>query len=226
VQVRRRNGLRLRFSALLGDDVCMVAGVPVTSVVRTAFDVGRWTAWPESVVSLDAFAAALRLHLGLVAEIAECRPGWRGTPQLRRGVALADPRARSRGESRMRLLWVLEAQLPAPQSNAAVRLLDGRLLGVVDLLDPASGLVGEYDGSGHREALQHADDNAREEGLEAADLTVVRLGGPDLSRGRRLRSVERLRTAHARAIERTLLPKRWTWSSPKIDIDVRHAVRS
>ena len=57
---------------------------------------------------------------------------------------------------------------------AVVRDGDGRLLGISDLLDPATGLLGEYDGAQHREELQHALDNAREEGFEDDGLTVYR----------------------------------------------------
>ena len=123
----------------------------------------------------------------------------------------------------MRLLWTLEAGLAAPEVNPTIRSADGRFLGIVDLLDVESGLVGEYDGAGHREPTQHADDNAREEGLEEAGLTVVRFGGADLARARRRRSVERLRVGRRRALQLNSQSRGWTWQPAEIDIDVRHA---
>ena len=43
-----------------------------------------------------------------------------------------------------------------------------------DLLDDATGLVAEYDGSSHREASEHTEDNNREETMEGLGLVVAR----------------------------------------------------
>ena len=132
-------------------------------------------------------------------------------PTLRRALPLVDPRAASLGESRLRLLWVLDAGLPAPAVNAAVTTIDGRLLGIADLLDPDAGLVGEYDGAVHRDLWQHTRDDAREEWLESAGLVVVRATAVDLRAEHRARTVNRLRVAHARAVARDRAADRWTW---------------
>ena len=69
----------------------------------------------------------------------------------------------------------VEVGLPRPEVNLPVFDREGRLLGIPDLLWPDAALVLEYDGSGHRDRRQHRDDNVREELLECAGLTVVRV---------------------------------------------------
>src|SRR3954447_802486 len=68
---------------------------------------------------------------------------------MRAALDLASEDSRSPNETRMRLVWVLDAGLPVPAVNQPVYDLDGRLLGVADLLDVAAGVVGEYDGEDH-----------------------------------------------------------------------------
>ena len=211
-QIRPRPGIRVRRTGLADDDVRLVAGTAVTTVERTAFDLARWSEWREAVAGLDVMARGLGVELGAVAALAEQRSRWRGSRSALLALSYADPRARSRGETRMRLLWRLDAGLPRPQVNATIRTAGGRFLGIVDLLDVETGLVGEYDGAGHRDEQQHAADNAREEDLEDAGLVVVRLGAPDLRGARRAFSARRLIAGHERA-RRGLgaQPPRWTW---------------
>ena len=45
----------------------------------------------------------------------------------------------------MRLVWVLDAGLPAPLVNQHVGDERGRLLGKADIFDPVAGVFGEYD---------------------------------------------------------------------------------
>lgn len=112
----------------------------------------------------------------------------------------------------MRVLWMVDAGLPRPLVNAPVYLANGEFLGVPDLLDEASGLVGEYDGAGHRALQQHIEDNVREEGLESGGLVVVRAGSLDLTRyrdrtaGRLLNGYRRANSRHPGTINWTLAP--------------------
>lgn len=220
-QLRRRDDLEPFRSDLAEGDVCEVDGIPVTTPVRTAFDLARRSTLTEGVASVDALLAASGTAVETVAWYAEQRPGWRGVPRARQVLTHADPRARSRGESRLRMLWVVEAGLPAPQSNPTVLHEDGHVLGEPDLLDPDSGLVGEYDGAVHRELRRHAHDNAREEGFEAAGLVVVRATALDLGQHRR-RTVWRLLQAHARAVAQSGRRARWTWRpAPSVQLPRR-----
>ncbi len=203
-----RAEVRVLRSELGADDIRVVDGVPVTSPVRTAFDLARTGPLESAVVALDALARAKVVRLDDVADYVERHRGWRGAARARRAVALADPRTRSCAETRLRLLWVLDAGLPAPLVNPSVQHIDGYLLGEVDLLDPEAGLVGEYDGAAHRVLAQHAADNNREEWLEDAGLIVFRATGVDLTSQRR-RSIARLKAGHARGLRRDRGRDRW-----------------
>jgi hypothetical protein len=210
-QMRPRPGLQITRSRLDPADVVEVDGVPVTSPVRTAFDMARLQPARPAVVALDILGRQLRLPLGAVSSYALRHAGWRGAPGARRVLELADARAASAGESRVRLLWMLDAGLPRPEVNAYVLRPTGEVLAVADLLDPDAGLVGEYDGAGHRGLEQHTRDNAREEWLEAAGLVVVRFTALDLQPRNLRRTVERLRVAHARGLARDRARDAWTW---------------
>jgi len=190
------------------DDIVEICGVPVTRAVRTAFDLARHGPLEASVIALDLLSRGRPAFLAEVADYLGERPGWRGVPLARRALGLASPRTRSPRESGFRLFWTLECGLAAPEVNASVLTTDGWMLGMGDLLDPTAGLLGEYDGAGHRDELQHALDNAREERIEDCGLVVVRLGHLDLVR-HRARSRQRLLTGHARAL-RTPAGD-WTW---------------
>lgn len=100
-------------------DVTEVAGLRVTTPVRTALDVGRTLAAEDAVAMLDAFLRdGLVRHRELVAAL----PGvarMRGNVQLRSLVAMADGRAGCRAESVLRLRWYA-ARLPTPTPRVVV----------------------------------------------------------------------------------------------------------
>ena len=188
----------------------LVHGIPCTSAVRTGFDLARHRSLREAVVALDQLGRLLQLQPDAVLHYAQERRGWRGVPQVRRAVGLTDPRALSTGETRLRLVWVLDARLPVPEVNAEVFDRDGWFLGMGDLLDSDAGMLGEYDGGGHRDAERHTIDNAREEWLEDSGLIVVRATSIDVGRERR-RTAIRLVTAHRRGRARDRSRDRWTF---------------
>lgn len=203
------SGIRPFRSDLEADDVVIADGARVTSPVRTAFDLARLAPrLTEAVVALDAMAAEIGVDLRAVEAYARARPRWRGRPLARTALGLADCRSRSPQESRLRMLWVLDAGLPRPQPNQAVHDRRGQLLGEVDLFDVDSGLVAEYDGAHHADADQRAVDNARHEALERHGLQVVRVAASDLTRYRR-RTVMRLRDAHERGLARDRAMDAW-----------------
>ncbi len=202
-------GVRPFRSDLDHGDVVERDGVRLTSPLRTAFDLGRLApSVPEAVVALDCVVRDLGVDPVQVAAYAWDRPGWRGLPRLRQALGLVDPRSRSPQESRTRVLWVLDAGLPAPKVNWPVLDLDGRLLGEVDLLDVDAGLVVEYDGAHHAGEEQRGIDATRHETLDRHGLEVVRLVAGDLTTHRR-RTVHRLRRAHAAGLARDRARDRW-----------------
>jgi hypothetical protein len=106
------------------------------------------------------------------------------------------------------VVWVREAGLPYPLVNVALHGTKGQLLGLPDLFDVESALVGEYDGAGHRIDTQHQADNIREERFESHNLTVVRATKGDLL-GSRRPLVERLRDGRRRGLERVRARDKW-----------------
>lgn len=207
-------GIRPFRSDLDPSDVVEVEGVRLTSALRTAFDLGRLaSSVTEAVVCLDVVVRDLGVRTDELLAYAEERPRWRGVQRLRRAVPLVDPRAKSPQESRFRMLWVLDAGLPRPLCNWPVLDLDGHLLGEVDLLGVAAGLVGEYDGADHSGAYRRSVDHARHDTLLRHRLRVVRTAAPDLGRYRR-RTVHRLRTDHALGMARDRSRDLWVPGRP------------
>ncbi len=102
--------------------------------------------------------------------------------------------------------------LPPPLVNRPVFDRRGRLLAIVDLLDPAAGLVGEFDGADHRGARRHSDDVAREDVLRRHGLEVFRVTGPDLARPERV--TRRMIEARNRSRWETEVDRRWTVAAP------------
>ncbi len=201
------------------NEICVIEGVRVASPLRAAFDGARFaTDLQEAVVFADAVA-----HLGLVdleqlSRYVAGHPGWKGVRQAARAVALADRAARSPGESRLRVLYMLEAGLPRPEVNLPIFNLQGGLLGIGDLLDEEAGLVTEYDGNLHRERFRHHNDNIREEAFERAGLVVVRADAVDL-KDDHTEVVRRLLGGYQDGLARDRRRDRWTVVEPQWWID-------
>jgi hypothetical protein len=181
-------------------------GIPCASPERALLDAMRLaTSEREAVVAIDmALAAGLTTWARVRAEWEE-QPRRVGAARVRFGLAWAQDRSRSPWETRLRLLWVLDAGLPTPLVNREVRRLDGRPIGVPDLLDPGTGLVAEYDGALHRDRSRHRRDNTRRERFVEAGLEPVTVVAGDPAS----QIVARLRAAHARAAARPASPRAW-----------------
>jgi hypothetical protein len=151
-----------------------------------------------------------------VAEIIDytaAHPRRGGVRLARQVLQQVDPRTRSGQESRLRLLWTLDAGLPPPLVNQPVADVSGRIIAEVDLLDPEAGAVAEYDGGHHASAERRAADHVRVEGLEGLGLTVVRLAAPDLD-NYRSRTVVRLRTLRETGLRRDRRRDGWRLVTP------------
>jgi uncharacterized protein DUF559 len=145
---RAHPGLQIHRGALAADAVRPCRGVQVTAAVPTAYDLGRRPGLVEAVVAIDALANAGRFDPGAVLRWAQQHPGARGHRQLRRAVALADRRAGSPMETRLRLVLVLGG-LPAPEVQFPV-LDDTRRRAVwLDLAYPQQRIGIEYEGADH-----------------------------------------------------------------------------
>jgi hypothetical protein len=169
----------------------------------------------EAVVALDMASAAGLVTIDELGQVLAARPSWRGVPgvpQAREALALADDGSASPPESRLRLVWVIDAGLPPPLVNVAVHDRSGRFLGIPDLLDPVAGLAVEYDGEDHRSAQRHSDDVDREAGFRSVGLEVTRVTNRDLRDRPRL--VDRLLVARRRALFLPEADRRWVLGRP------------
>lgn len=194
-------------------------GITFVGPIRTAADLARRaSSLVEAVVALDTMLAAEVVdEADLVAATSRLH-GRRGAKQARLALGLARPGVRSPGESRLRMIYLLEAGgAEGLLVNPTVADLDGRFVAIPDLLDEEAGLALEYDGAqwsgaerpaGHRDRAQHREDNVREEGLESLGLAVVRADGDDVSRFRR-ELVGRLVRARGRGLLRDRTRDGW-----------------
>lgn len=153
-----RPGLLVHRDRLDPDEIQMCRGLPVTTPVRTAYDLARWQEQLiEAVVAVDALANRGQGdhdhdHAGFdpadVLRLAKRHPGARGSARLPRVVELADRRSGSPMETRLRLVLVLRG-LPVPEVQYPV--LDDRRRRAVwlDLAYPEHRIGIEYEGADH-----------------------------------------------------------------------------
>ena len=86
-----------------------------TTVQRALFDEMRLSAdLRAAVIAMDMSAAARLISVALMAGYVSFRRAWTGVGLVRHAIALATDHSRSPQETRMRLVWVLDAGLPFP----------------------------------------------------------------------------------------------------------------
>lgn len=144
-----------RRRGLIASDLTRVEGIPVTTALRTALDLGRLLWRFDALAALDGFLRAGVPQDILIAEIGRFRR-YRGVRQLRVLAPLADKRSESPGESALRLHWI-DAQLPRPELQIWIYDDDGTPLFRLDIGDPDCRYAAEYDGEEH-----HSSDEDRE----------------------------------------------------------------
>lgn len=185
----RAEGIQGHQLPLRADELVLLSGLRVTSPERTFCDLasdarlglGDLIAVADHVLRRDlerggdALAAAERLR----SAVANHR-SRRGRPRLRHALALADARAESAQESRLRVLLV-ESGLGAPELQHEVTDARGHVVARLDLAFPAHRLAIEYEGDHHRtENHQWRRDVQRTRDLEYFGWRVVRVTAADL----------------------------------------------
>ena len=210
---RKRSGVTFSYDRLEPSEVVMRFGIPCARQQRALFDEMRTVAnLREAVVAMDMMAAAQVTSIARTSEYLCSRERWNGVPQVRAALSLASEHSASPNETRMRLIWELDAKLPHPLANRPVFDLSGRLLGIADLLDPVAGVVGEFDGADHRGALRHSSDVDREAGFRDHDLEFFRVTGPDIPD--RARVARRMLSSRSRAKWAPERHRLWTIEPP------------
>lgn len=187
-------GLRIREAPLPDLDLRRARGLRCTTATRTAADIARHEPPVDAVPALDVL-----FHRGIAVpeevRAALCAlPIGRGSRLARETLALADGRAESPQESRLRMVLVHAGLPPVPQH--VVRTDDGSFVARVDLAYPELRIAIEYDGLWHADSDQFRKDRRRLNALVAAGWVVLHVTAGDLRRPDDL--VDRVRRLVAR----------------------------
>jgi hypothetical protein len=168
----------------------------------------------HDLVSLEEMAGWIGMH-----------PSYTGIEQAREAWPLGDENAWSPAEVTMKAIW--SGPFPEPLSNQPVFDLQGHFLGTPDLIDPRTGVLGEYQSDQFHPGSVRAKDLARlhdfrSHGLAPVEMVTSELGmpGPFLMR---------LGAAYAEAEARPLSERRWTlelppWWVPTFTVAQRRAL--
>jgi hypothetical protein len=189
----RAAGIQLHRDVVEADEIEVIGGVVVTSPIRTALDLGCWYPKMTAVAGIDALAGASEIKAADVELLARRYSGRRGIARARRAIELFDAGAQSPKESWLRVV-LIEAGLPRPQTQIAVRDEFGSAVAYLDMGWENVKVAVEYDGEQHRtDRRQYAWDVRRLEMLERRGWIVVRV----LARDRPAEVVNRARAALA-----------------------------
>jgi hypothetical protein len=175
----RMPGVRARRALLDHRHVCTQRGVRVTDPEATAVAVAATLPLDDAVVAVDRMTVHGLAALPIVRAVAEAGTG-RGCRRARSACALADGKAESPQETRLRLL-VVRSGLPTPIAQFTVRGAAGAVARV-DFAWPERRVALEYDGLWHGEPGQFARDRQRLNRLTAAGWRVLFVTAADLHR--------------------------------------------
>lgn len=160
-------------------EVVPAGGCCVTTPLRTAWDLCRRVPLDDAVVALDALCRVGGFGPEELLARREAAPGARGCRRLDDVVLLADPRAESPPESRLRL-DLRRSGLPPPEVQYEIRTSDGVLLARADLAYPEAHLAVEYDGATHFSRWRRERDLRRDATLAVYGWQTLRLSRDDL----------------------------------------------
>jgi len=92
---RKQSGLVVRMDRVADDEITAVNGLPVTTLARTAFDLGRYQKRPAAIARLDALMRGAPFSADEVLMLMQRYGPVRGVRQLRELLPLVDPGAAS-----------------------------------------------------------------------------------------------------------------------------------
>lgn len=208
------------------DQIVVVGGVPVTIAVRSVVLEMRYAvSLGEAVAALDMACYSDLVSIGDVATYVAALGPVTGIQQARDALPLADENSWSPRETKMRGVWRMVG-LRGALCNRPVFTLDGRHIGTPDLIQPHTGLVGQYNGSDHITVAGTAADVKkdaifRDHGLEPVTMLVTDWSDLD-------DYTTRLQSAAGRAAA-TSTRRSWTleppsWWTPTHTVELRRAL--
>lgn len=176
---RTRSGLTVHRDLLRDDEVCTRGGIPLTTELRTAWDLARWLPTVDAVVAVDALARTGGFAPSRLLRIQDHYPRARWRACVPGVVDLANPLAESAMESRARLVLVLRG-LPRPALQYEVFDERGQFVARLDMAYPELRIGIEYDGRGHLTRWEQERDARRQNALDACGWSLLRLTSPDI----------------------------------------------
>ncbi len=223
--IRPQPGIQISAEGMGPRDLSTVSGLRVTSAPRSVLFEMRYAADErEATVALDMAAYDDVVSIAEATQYASLLQTWTGIPKARLALALADENSWSPWETRLRMVWILDAALPRPLCNPPIFDRSGHHIGTPDLLDPETGLIGEYDGGLHLAGRQRRKDVAREGRFRNHGLEYFSVVGSDMHQTDEV--VERILSARARATRTRRSWRDWTltppsWWTPRRSVEAR-----
>lgn len=167
-------GIICRDERFTCDEVVEIDNMAVTTIQRTAFDLGRHLPRGAAVAHLDALARATGVQPEHVVPLIGQYAGARGVRRLKEAIDLMDAGAESPKETWTRLV-LMDGGFPRPTTQIRVLDDDGSTfyldMGWEDIM-----VAVEYDGEHHRtDPDQYAKDIARLETLQRKGWIIVRV---------------------------------------------------
>lgn len=167
-------GIMTRNQRLRDNEITCVAGLPVITVARTAFDLSCRLPTGEAVARLDALMRATPFSVEDVLLVTKGHPRARGLRRLREALPLVDPGAASPKETWLRLL-IVNAGLPTPETQIPV-VMHYRTVALLDMGWERFKVAVEYDGDQHRTMRrQYVRDLRRLSALQDCGWIVIRV---------------------------------------------------
>jgi hypothetical protein len=211
---RRQPGLVVRMDRVSDDEIATIAGLPVTTPSRTAFDIGRYRKRYDAIGRLDALMRSAPFRPEEVSMLMRRYGAVRGVRQLRELLPLVDAGAASPKESWLRLM-LIDNGFPVPETQIPV-LDEGVPFAYLDMGWRGIQLAVEYDGDQHRtDRPQYVKDLRRLPKIEKRNWEVIRVIAED----RTPEILARVYEAYTRRggaeidelahLTRTFAPKRW-----------------
>lgn len=223
--IRKQAGILLSGEGCSPKEIELVDGVPLTNATwAVAFAMRYADNLRDAVIAFEMAAYADLVSIAELSAQLRAQSGWTGVPQARKALPYCGENSWSPMETDTKGLWVVVGGFPMPLQNRPIFDLQGQHIGTPDLLDPAVGVIGEYDGPDHLRADQRLKDINREARFRDHHLEiVVRSAGesPD-------NYLRRLAAAYARA-RRRRTARTWTidpppWWTLTTTVDQRRAL--
>jgi len=182
----RRPGILTHRAVLPPDEVTTRAGIPLTTITRTIFDMAAVCRFHDVEAAANQAEYQQLTDTLSLGELAARHPGHRGAATISRLLAehrIGTRMTRSELEKAF-LVFVDEHRLPPPDA-ANIQIEAGGRLHECDFVWRRQRLIVELDGPGHAARKAFPDDRADDRALRVAGWSVVRVTERHLTVDRR-----------------------------------------